>query len=290
MALASVPPLPPELAQPEQFPPPEVLDLLWDEAAALADDTDQDPAHVVHDLAESEDGPTRWVITDDGAAEWAMRHVAEASTALAQLEAQRDEWVRRIDAWFTAAAGRERARRSFFTQHLEGYALEQRDRANRKTVQLPSGTIRTRPTAPTVAVLDESKVLAWAREAGVLDQVAPPKHSVKLTPLRELVEPVEVVDWAHVVLADGTSLEWMRHGVSAVYDRDRDTARVIVHGEVCPQVGDAPDDDWCTALVAQVEVLASHLEVRGPDGGHVPGTYVEPGGVTASVKPELPEG
>jgi len=292
MALASVP-LPPELAEAEDgsYPSDAELDQLWDAAVELATDAALDPDQAVHDLADSDDGPNRrWWIANDRAAEWAMRHVAEADAELAQLAEQRAEWVRKIDQWFTQAAGRERARRAFFTEHLERYALAERERTdgNRKTIQLPSGTIRTRPSQPTVAVQDEAKVLAWAREAGVLEQVAPPKHSVKLTPLRELVSVVEVVDWAQLVLADGTSLEWMRDGVSAVYGTEADPKRTVVTGapgELCPAVGDAPEAEWCTALVAKVEHLATHLEVAGPDGKPRPqGVYVEPGGVTASVK------
>lgn len=286
MALAPVPPLPPELAG--DYLDPELLDRLWDEAVALASDTATDPQHVVHDLAESDDGP-RWSITDDGAAEWAMRHVAEADAQLAQLKAQRDEWVRHVTQWFERAAGRELARRSFFAQHLEGYAIAERERTGdkRKTVDLPSGKVRTSSGGPKVAVQEPAKVLAWAKGAGVLEQVAPPKHELKLTPLRDLVRAVEVVDWAQLVLADGTSLEWMRDGVAAVYATDASTPRTVVHGdegELCPEVGDAPEAEWCTALVAKVEVLASHAEVWGPNGEHVPGTYVEPGGVTATVK------
>jgi len=307
MALAHepLPPLPPELAMDDSPLPDADLQQLWDAATELAADAAMDPGDAALQLADSDDGPSRrWWITDDGGAEWALRHVAEAEAELVRLRQQRDAWVERISQWFTQAAGKEQARRAFFVDHLERYAIAERERADRKTIKLPSGVLRTRPAPATVKVTDEAKVLLWAQEQGVLDEVAPPKRSVKLTPLREHAKAVEVVDWAQLVLSDGTVWEWMRNGVEAVYATEASTPRQVIHGHVCPQVGDGhyvvrreplhvPDDPAgvvlqddradLPALVARVEPLASHLEVHGSDGGQVPGCYAEPAGVSASI-------
>jgi hypothetical protein len=316
MALAREPmPLPPELAEPDPPIPEDQLEQLWEQAAAMAADASLDPdeavAAVAHDLAMEDDHhPLRWRVTDTGSAEWAMRHVAEATAELEHLQMQRDAWAEQIDGWFRRAADRVRSRRAFFDQLLQLYAIEQREASNDKikSVVVPSGRVRTTKAGPKVVVRNPADVLAWAEERGVLDQVAPPKREVKLTPLRELVQPVLVVDQARLLLHDGQLVHWVRQEFDAEahgYPTDATELR----GSHCPNVGDGhylwrrPDAPTDTegdgsgyqlektdlpALVAKVEVLCAHTEAQDQRAEPVPGCWVDPGGITATVQAERP--
>jgi hypothetical protein len=284
-------PLPPELAA-EQPPIPDgELDQLLEVAVADARDAGIDPAAAIDLLADSEGAP-RWRITDLGGAEWAMRHVAAADLALAQLQAQRQAWAERIDQWFQQAAGKEQARRAFFAGHLERYAIEQREATGgkAKSLAVPSGVVRTTEHKPKAVVADEAAVADWAvtyLNAVVADVVAPPQpRKVYVQPLREHTTVVEVVDRARLVLASGELVEWC---ADSWVPRDDDPTNLVRGAGRCPIPGDGwPTPAEATDLVAQVDVQWAHLEVHGPDGLPVPGARVEPGHVSAKVTAEAP--
>lgn len=293
------------------------LDGLIDYADEIATAAEVDLLDVMDDLvatALTEDGhgwPLRapqqakaWRIHDDGAAEWAMAHVARADDELAQLKAQAAEWtieaedrLARIRQWFDHRAARHLATRLFMEAHLRRYALERRaeDPKHAKTLVLPSGAVRTVEHQPKAAVADEDAVVTWvchqwADEPEVADVVAPPQpRKLYVQRLRDHTEVVEVIDHAQLLLADGELIEWLHDRpvgaghTSVVQDPLATRGRV---GQRCPKPGDGwPTPDEATALVARVEVLASHLEVHGPDGLPVPGTHVEPGNITTTVVP-----
>lgn len=237
-----------------------------------------------------------WRIHDDGAAEWAMAHVARADDELARLKAQAAEWtieaedrLARIRQWFDHRAARHLATRLFMEAHLRRYALERRaeDPKHAKTLVLPSGAVRTVEQKPKAAVADEATVIAWAVRA--LDgpdreDVAPAQpRKLYVQRLRDHTEVVEVIDRAQLLLADGNLVLWERDGAALTewaWEGDRGS------GPACPGGGDGwPSPEEATALVARVEVLASHLEVQGPDGLPVPGTHVQPGSITTTVVP-----
>lgn len=286
MSLPEPLPIPAALAVDE--PPISDGDLaqLFDAAVALAADCAIDPDAAVEQLAADETAP-RWAISDLGGAEWAMRHVAEADAELASLGAQRDEWVRRIGAWFDQATAGQLARRAFFAGHLERWGVAQRLATGKATFTVPSGVVRTRETKPKVAVRDEAAIIEWAdsvldAEAAALvaPQPAPPARKVYVQPLRDVVTITEVIDQAKLLMADGEVIEWERlpYGDPS-YHR-------------CPQ----PGDGWPIGagvedggrLVARVEVVHAHNEVRGPNGMPVPGTYIEAGGIHPTVVAEAP--
>lgn len=255
---------------------PEQWESLYSGADPFTDPHAPAAAHLVPDEARG------WRISDIGAAEWAMRHVASIDTELAELQAQAAEWRERIDAWFSYKAGTLERRRGFFAVHLQLYALERRDADPKaKTLTLPAGVVRTTEHKPAVAVEDESAVIGWAKRQGreVLTDVAPPiPRKVHVRPLRDHCHVAEVIDHAKLILSSGEIVEWFR-------DQHFEGSPPA---PLCPQVGDGwPSPEEAESLVGQVEILDSHLEAQGPDGQPVPGTRIEPRSVSAKVVPAL---
>lgn len=117
------------------------------------------------DVPESATGMVRrWEIADDGAAEWALRHLAAIEHERAAIQEQADLWFDQIHQWLNGELARVRPRAEFFEGHLKRYGLQVRaDDPRRATVSLPSGKISTRvPSGPVADVEDEEKVIEWA--------------------------------------------------------------------------------------------------------------------------------
>lgn len=158
------------------------------------------------------DSVLRWQITDDGAAEWAMRKLADVQSQVAELEARRDGWMAKIAAWFDQATKPLSSRAEFFGAHLESYALRRREEDGIKTVRLPSGSVSTRQPGPRVVVRDEAAFRAWA-----LAHPDSPAVRIKVDLMRttqaagEMKRTVRAVksgeDW-RVVLDDGEVVDW----------------------------------------------------------------------------------
>lgn len=200
-------PMPPELALDEAPLSDEVLDRLdaafgqaeqdgigLDQWAALYRGADpiEDPdapaaAHLVPDEARG------WSISDDGAAEWAMRHVAQIDTELGELTERRDEWQRRIDHWFAQRSGTLLRRRSFFAAHLIAYGAARREANPKaaKTLSLPSGRITSSDRAATVRVVSDDVLAEWLRERELL--VGPDGAEVALWSAKVYAAPLRKV-------------------------------------------------------------------------------------------------
>lgn len=294
---------PPELDTPS--PDDEWLEALieWaDEAAGTEFDGTAEPADVLAYLVDGAtfhrappEQATRWTVTDDGSAEWAMGHVLRADQALAELQAQAQVWrdeaderIRRIAQWFAHGAKRHLATRAFMDAHLSAYALDRRaaDPKHNKTLVLPSGVVKTTEAKPKAEVVDPDAVVAWAVQLGGerLADIAPEQpRKLYVNALRDNTDVVEVIDHAQLLLASGELIEWVRDGWESSYVPP---ATAWLGKGRCPQPSDGwPTPETATDLVARVEVLASHLEVHGPDGLPVPGTHVVPGTVTTKVVP-----
>lgn len=203
-------PMPPELAIEEAPLSDEVLARL-DEAFGAADEDGAGPAQWAAlfagaDPLENPDAPAAahlipdeargWSITDDSAAEWAMRHVAQIDTDVQALIARRDEWARRIDGWFDHGSGLLLRRRAFFVAHLIDYGARRRaaDPKAAKTLTLPSGRITSRDVKPTVKVVDDEALAAWLRERELLTapdgtDLVEVKTKVFVVPLRKVIQP-----------------------------------------------------------------------------------------------------
>lgn len=200
------PPIPHELAMDDEPLSTEVLARLDEAFAAATDDGVTELSSVLLDPLTDEGAPAaahlvpdeirRWSIDDDGAAEWAMRHVAEIDGELLELTERRDDWQARIDGWFAQRSQTSLRRRAFFQAHLVSYG-ERRRAANPKgpaTLVLPSGRITSRTVKPVVRCVDDETLAAWLAERELL--VAPDgadvmKVSTKVyaTPLRKVLAP-----------------------------------------------------------------------------------------------------
>lgn len=296
--MASVPdpmPIPAELALDQEPFHQAVLDQWAAYVAADAEDAALDAGALARDVLDTvRDGDGdelgRWQITDDGAAEWAMRHVVALNVERSQLAAQADEWVRRIRLWFDQAARPIDAKIGFFTSHLERYALRRRAEDPKvKTIALPSGRVATRASSPTVAVYDEEQLLAWCKENLEPDEAATVIRTTEKVLVAELRHHVVLVEVPTSVVvspcgcitrpihppdpATGmeSPVEWQTAGELAAW---------TVGTEVrCPGCGDF-------GLVAQW-ADTEHV-VRDGAGRPVPGADVRPGETKATVTAERP--
>lgn len=196
MAALDPVPMPPELAEPEPGAN-RWLQRTVDYAVVQAYRANLDPdamgaelaqaaaAGEADDEAELPEPARRWTITDDGAAEWAMRHVAVADEELLRLRAQADEWAQRIQQWYVRASEAPLATKGFMEAHLERYALERRAADPKaKTLHLPAGRVQTTYRQARVEVADPDAVVAWAEAAGYA-AVLRVKKEPRVSALRE---------------------------------------------------------------------------------------------------------
>lgn len=207
-------PIPPELADPS--PDDSWVDSMVEACVHLAGLLGMDAGAVAGELA-TEEGPDademrseampaharNWAITDTGSAEWAMRHVAAAEAAMAQDEAQADEWKRKIDAWYATRTAKLVATQAFFAGHLERYALALREaNPKSKTLTLPSGKVQTSYVGARVEIADPDMVVEWLESAGHADAVKVTKKPL-VSELRDHVWPVAVGGEYRAVDDDG---------------------------------------------------------------------------------------
>ena len=158
------------------------------------------------------DSVLRWQITDDGAAEWAMRKLADVQSKVTELQSRRDGWTAKIAAWFDQAAKPLSTRAEFFTAHLESYALRRREEDGTKTLRLPSGIVSTRQPGPRVVVRDEAAFRAWALAHPDSPAVRIKVDLVRSTSVageaKRTVQAVKSGDDWRVVLNDGEVVDW----------------------------------------------------------------------------------
>ena len=204
------PPIPPELEEDDAPLSESVLDRL-DEAfgKAASDGTTAEGWAAMYagaDPLENPDAPSAahllpaeirrpWCV-DDGAAEWAMRHVAQIDVELGSLAERRDQWAAKIDRWFDQASGTLLRRRSFMVAHLIAYGAARRDADPKapKTLSLPSGRITSRDVKPAVKVTDDEALAAWLKERELLvgpdgDELVKITTKVYVSPLRKILQP-----------------------------------------------------------------------------------------------------
>jgi phage host-nuclease inhibitor protein Gam len=117
------------------------------------------------DLVEAgTDLPSRWQVTDDRAAEWAMRHVARLTNELEKLKQQHDAWVNEVRDWYDREARTITRGLAYFDGQLRTYALARRVLdEDAKTLRLPSGEVRTRASQPTLRITDEAALIAYLK-------------------------------------------------------------------------------------------------------------------------------
>lgn len=264
-------PMPAEIFEPDDGAPftDEELDAYIEQLAAREAANDDEARFQHTQLLDTYRAHT-WEIADDGAAAWAMAKLAEYADQVRGVDDRHFFMAERIAKWHTSNRKKPAERMGFFAQALEAYALAERARdPKRKTINLPSGKVRTTETGPAVAVENEEVLLAWAEGA----MPAAISRKVLVSVLKEGVSLVEVPTL--MVLACG-----------CIYDPD--------------DVGDTPDTHWAKSRVVGSEFschqhgaatligkwLETELMIMDADGDVVPGAGVKPAHVSAKAKPE----
>lgn len=174
-----------------------------------------------HEVEQWERGEreTRWLPRTPDAAEWAALRLREAQDEYAVLEAEVEEYQRRVTAWaqakLTKGYGGQLLRQiEFLRDRLRVFALMQRENSPRgrngepkiKTVELPSARIRTKKVGARkgrVEVTDHDALLEWAREhapLAIVEHVDPTLLNVRGDDAtRQVVtpegEPVPGLSW-----------------------------------------------------------------------------------------------
>lgn len=208
-------------------------------------------------------------IPDDGWADWAMRKLATLDRRRQTVADQANVWRAPIDDWEAAEKRRVEGGIEFFAGLLERYALRWRaEHPKEATLRLPSGSVpTTAPKKPTVVVVDEDAVVAWAADTltgDTYDQVVNTKTSIRLVEFRKVVaaEAREVPFCVVCGAALGRFDDSLGGGWSHT-DEDGDDFN--------------PDVDHHARPVVEYDVLFA--------GDVVPGAVAEMGPTTAHVKP-----
>jgi hypothetical protein len=112
---------------------------------------------------DAEDRP--WRCQSAPQAEWLMRKLAAARRRLAATEAERDDYLAQVAAWFEQATAADRKTAEWATGHLADWALGCREAdPEAKTQRLPSGRVHTRWVNARPVVADAGLVAeAFAR-------------------------------------------------------------------------------------------------------------------------------
>lgn len=130
----------------------------------------------------------RFRITDDGAAEWALRKMAVARRRAAQNSELANTEITRIEGWLSEVNGKLDREASFFESLLVEYHRDcLDDDPNRKTITLPAGALKARKN-PDGIEIDEEKFIPFAkqeREDLLRVMVAPDKKAVKEAALKD---------------------------------------------------------------------------------------------------------
>lgn len=107
---------------------------------------------------------TSFTITDDAQAAWAMRKLLqfeqEADEARRLAEAEKD----RIETWLERQLSRHQHDRDYFRSILTHYAIGQRAEKDRKTIDTPYGSVKSRAGQPKITVSDLPAFLEWAKQ------------------------------------------------------------------------------------------------------------------------------
>lgn len=272
-------PIPPDLAIDEEPIPADLLERWTHYVIETAGESGVDPETLVdilqHDETYVPEIVRRFIVDDDGKAEWAMRHVARIVEERAGLAAQAQEWIDRITGWFEQRSRPLATREAFFRAHLERYALAIREASGGKTksITLPSGRIQTTATGPKIVVEDEAELLSWVRENLEPDQI---KQVVKVTEkvlVSELRDEVSLVELPSNVV------------VSPCGHTGRPPVEFVTVGEVAEwTVGSVVKCPGCGEEAMVGQWIETYLAVRDEAGRPVPGANVSDGSVSATVK------
>lgn len=189
-------------------------------AAEVMQEPEQLPAATLDELEgmdmeafasqEQPEGPHEWRIADDGAADWAVRKIAEERAELERIKTLAEEQIARIEEKVAAAEKRCENGTRFLTAKLAEYfeTVPHKQTKTKASYRLLSGTL-TRKFGGTQMKQDDDKLLAFLKASGNKDMIQTtekPKWGefkkrleimggqVVDTTTGELVEGVEIIE------------------------------------------------------------------------------------------------
>lgn len=132
-----------------------------------------------------------FVIDDDGRAEWAGRKLADFARRRAACIEQHQAWLEQVQQSMNEELARLDPRIALFDAALVQYGVQARTAdENRKTISLPSVTIKTsKASKPVVHVANEDTVIAWADRnlpAEIRDKVVKTTRKVLVLEFRKI--------------------------------------------------------------------------------------------------------
>lgn len=169
-------------------------------------------------VPEPEDDPN-YSVPDDAQATQLLRTLSSVEKQIAAVSSMAEHERAKITAW-EAQTNEPLQRKALWLRNiLEGYAIYQRDEFGRKTINLPHGTLATRPAQLQWKITDKDAFVEWAEANGVADLVRIKKEP-QMTVIKNAFQPEE----------DGTIVD-------------------IFSGEAVPGIEAKPSDTPYTASV-----------------------------------------
>lgn len=269
-------PMPAALAVEEEPFPIETVDTL---ALLMEDTTSAALGALEGDELARVERAVAWRITDDGGAEWAMRHRNQQAEAATAIREQADEWRRRITEWERQQLRGPQERMTFFEAHLQDYAIRRREETagKVKTVNLPSGKVSTTGSSPRPIVVDEEVFVAWAQENA--PDLVRTKHEPAASKFSEhLMIDTVMVGWARTYRLE------CGHEQQRVEDAELPPAAELPCGKCEPDPIDGGSETRAVAEVLEDEPVHEAQVVWGEKRERVPGLGVKPEDVKATVK------
>lgn len=107
----------------------------------------------------------RFIVDDETKAEWALRKLARAEADLERDKAIALAEIEKVSVWLDARRNITQRQIDFFKSLLrEFHTNELASDPKRKTISLPSGTLRARKAPEKWVVEDESAFVTWAKD------------------------------------------------------------------------------------------------------------------------------
>lgn len=295
MALTEPNPLPPALAFPAGEEPisEAALEGFVADVLQLAEEAAVDLEAAVEQVTQTPEASkaAHWRIEDDGAAEWALRHLARIEAEEAEIAEQAAAWVAEIQRWAEERSKPLIARRAFFEGAAADYLRRLREQDPKiKSRKLPSGTIKSTGSGAKVAIADEAAVIAWAREHLEGDELAAVVKITEKAMVSELRKVASVGSRQIAVAFEGALAcgHGFAHQVPAEPDGRIDPALEIpVVGdawpcrECPPEFGEQPS---ATVVELASEPVAEQIVADNDSGQEIPGALVEPPSVSYRVE------
>lgn len=111
---------------------------------------------------ESEESRVRFSIGDDAQATWAMRRLSSVQQRAAQVSMIAEAERSRIDAWEDRQMKQFQRDENYFQGLLMEYAASERTAHDRKSIDTPYGSVKSRVSQP-VWEVDADAFLQWAK-------------------------------------------------------------------------------------------------------------------------------